>query len=88
MQIVDGETIALCINCKKNTQPIKLKNMNKAFKFCVDLLVYLAAKCHMTYEEINIWIFVIIGPIVFLILIWIIYRQHLMINSLKLSSVA
>lgn len=59
--------------------------MNKAFKMCVDFLVYLAAKCNMTYEEINIWIFVIIGPIVFFILLWIIYRQHSLINSLKLT---
>ncbi len=57
--------------------------MNKAFKCCVDLLVYLAAKFHMTYEAINIWIFVIIEPIVFLILLWVIYKQHLVIKSLK-----
>ncbi len=29
--------------------------MNKTFKWCVDLLVSLAAKLHMTYEEVNIW---------------------------------
>ena len=57
--------------------------MNKTFKWCVDLLVYLAAKLHMTYEEINIWIFVIIQPIVFFIMLWIIYRQHVIIKSLK-----
>jgi len=61
--------------------------MNRAFKMCVDFLVYLAAvKCNMTYEEINIWIFVVIGPIVFFILLWIIYRQHSLINSLKLTT--
>jgi hypothetical protein len=57
--------------------------MNKVFKCCVDLLVYLAAKFNMTYEAINIWIFVIIEPIVFLLLLWIIYKQHLVIKSLK-----
>ena len=57
--------------------------MNKTFKWCVDLLVYLAAKLHMTYEAINIWIFVIIEPIVFLIMVWIIYRQWTVIKLLK-----
>lgn len=57
--------------------------MNKAFKWCVDLLVYCAAKLHITYEAINIWIFVIIEPIVFVILLWIIYRQYVVIKLLK-----
>ncbi len=57
--------------------------MNKAFKWCVDLLVYLAAKLNMTYEAINIWIFVIIEPIVFIILLWIIYKQWTTIRHLR-----
>ena len=57
--------------------------MNKVFQRCVDILVYFAAKLHITYEAINIWIFVIIEPIVFFILIWIIYRQHTVIKTLK-----
>ena len=57
--------------------------MNKAFYWCVDLLKALAAKLHMTYEEVNIWIFVIIEPIVFFILMGIIYKQYLVIRSLK-----
>ena len=40
--------------------------MNKTFKWCVDLLEALALKLHMTYEEVNIWLFVIIEPIIFL----------------------
>ena len=59
--------------------------MNKVFQWCVDILVYFAAKLHITYEAINIWIFVIIEPIVFFILLWIIYRQHLVIKGLKQS---
>ena len=43
--------------------------MNKTFKYCVKLLQDLAARLHMTYEEINIWIFVIIEPVVFFILL-------------------
>lgn len=57
--------------------------MNKIFKWCVDLLETLAVKFHMTYEAVNVWIFVIIEPLVFLVLLWIIYRQHLLIKSLK-----
>ena len=59
--------------------------MNKLFKWCVELLEAVAAKLHMTYEAINIWIFVIIGPAVFLILLLIIYKQYLVIKSLKLA---
>ena len=57
--------------------------MNKAFKWCVKVLEDLAAWLGITYEEINIWIFVIIEPIVFLVLIWIIYRQYHTIQALK-----
>ena len=57
--------------------------MNKTFQWCVELLVALAAKLHITYEEVNIWIFVIIEPIVFLIMLWIIYKQYGVIKTLK-----
>ncbi len=57
--------------------------MNKTFQWCVDLLVNLAAKLHITYEEVNIWIFVIIEPIIFFIMLWIIYRQYVVIKLLK-----
>ena len=57
--------------------------MNKAFQWCVDLLVALAAKLNMTYEAVNIWIFVIIEPIVFFVMLSIIYKQRQVIKSLK-----
>lgn len=57
--------------------------MNKIFKWCVNFLEMLAAKLSMTYEEINVWIFVIIQPIVFLIMLWVIYKQHVTIKTLK-----
>ena len=57
--------------------------MNKTFKWCVDLLENLAAKLHITYEAVNIWIFVIIQPIVFFIMLWIIYKQTVIIKLLK-----
>ena len=57
--------------------------MNKAFQWCVDILVALAAKLNMTYEAVNIWIFVIIEPIVFFVMLSIIYKQQQVIKSLK-----
>lgn len=57
--------------------------MNKTFKYCVKLLQDLAASLNMTYEEVNIWIFVIIEPLVFFILLWIMHRQYLKIKVLK-----
>ena len=57
--------------------------MNKTFKWCVDLLEALALKLHMSYEEVNIWLFVIIEPIIFML--WIIYKQYRTIRSFKHS---
>ena len=57
--------------------------MNKTFKWCVNFLEILAAKLNMTYEEINVWIFVIIQPIVFIIMLWVIYKQHVTIKAMK-----
>ena len=59
--------------------------MNKTFKWCVNLLEALALKLHMTYEEVNIWIFVIIEPIIFLFMLWIICKQYKIIKSSKHS---
>ena len=57
--------------------------MNKVFQWCVDILVYFAAKLHISCESINIWIFVIIEPIVFFILLAIIYKQWSTIRVLR-----
>ena len=57
--------------------------MNKTFKYCIKLLQDLAASLNMTYEEVNIWIFVIIEPIVFFIFLWIMHRQYRKIKVLK-----
>ena len=43
--------------------------MNELFYVCVDLLKRLAAITGMTYEEVNIWVFVIIHPLITLILL-------------------
>lgn len=39
--------------------------MDKTFDWCVWFLIELAKPLGMTYNEINIWIFVIIEPLIF-----------------------
>ena len=47
---------------------------NNLFNDCVELLVWLATKLNLTYKEINVWIFIIIEPIVFFaMLFYILY---------------
>jgi hypothetical protein len=50
--------------------------MNGLFNWCVEFLVWLADLVGMTYEEVNIWIFVIIEPLVFVIMLWVIIWQR------------
>ena len=57
--------------------------MNELFNWCVDFLVWLADMVGMTYEEVNIWIFVIIEPLVFLVMLWILIRQYRKIRQLR-----
>jgi len=57
--------------------------MNALFYYCVHLLKVWAKFCHMTYEEINIWIFVIIEPIIFVVMLLILIRQASRIKLLK-----
>ena len=38
--------------------------MDTIFDWCVDVLVYWAGILGITYKEINVWVFVIIWPIV------------------------
>ena len=50
--------------------------MNEIFNACVEFLYCLANTVGLTYEEINVWIFVIIQPIIFItMLLWIIYLK-------------
>ena len=57
--------------------------MNEIFDACVELLHYWGDIVGLTYKEINVWIFVIIEPIIFIVmLVWII-RLRKKINLLK-----
>lgn len=56
---------------------------NRLFYWCVDLLKTWAKWLNMTYEEINVLLFCIIGPTLYLALFYIIIRQNARIRSLK-----
>ena len=55
---------------------------DKIFNWCVDILVNFAELLGLTYNEINVYIFVIITPLIFLIMFFIIITQQIKIKSL------
>jgi hypothetical protein len=57
--------------------------MDQIFDECVNVLVYWANIFGITYKEINVWVFVIIWPILTLVLIGIIVWQQRIIRRLK-----
>ena len=57
--------------------------MNEVFNWCVELLQWGAQKLGTTYVDINVWIFCIIEPIVFLVMLIFIIRQRRIIRQLK-----
>ncbi len=59
------------------------KYINELFDYCVEVLIIGAKMLGMTYNEINIWIFCIIEPIVFIIMFLIIINQYLKIKHLR-----
>jgi hypothetical protein len=57
--------------------------MDQIFDWCVDVLVYGARVFGITYKEINVWLFVIIWPLLTIILIGIIVLQQRTIRNLS-----
>ena len=53
------------------------------FNFCVNFLYDIGGLLGITYEEINVWIFVVIWPIASLVLFAEVIRLRLKISSLK-----
>lgn len=51
--------------------------MNAVFYWCVDVLRFWAAKMNMTYEELNVWLFVIIMPGIIFLQTLLLFRNHL-----------
>jgi hypothetical protein len=50
--------------------------MDAVFDLCVRILVRFADLTGLTYKEINVWIFVILWPIISLLLVVVILAQH------------
>ena len=57
--------------------------MDQIFDWCVDVLVYWANIIGITYKEINVWVFVIIWPILTLVLVALIIWQQRRIQQLS-----
>ena len=57
--------------------------MDKTFDWCVEILIYWANVFGITYKEINVWVFVIIWPIMTILLIGILVVQRRKIQQLS-----
>lgn len=57
--------------------------MDAIFDWCVAVLVYFAGVFGITYKEINVWVFVIIWPILTLVLIALVIVQQVRIRRLQ-----
>ena len=56
---------------------------DKIFNWCVDILVNFAELLGLTYNEINVYIFIMITPLIFLIMLAIIITQQIKIKNLN-----
>jgi hypothetical protein len=56
--------------------------MVQIFDWCVRVLIYWANIFGITYKEINVWVFVIIWPILTIVLIGVIVAQYRKIQKL------
>jgi len=57
--------------------------MDAIFDWCVRVLVYFAGIFGITYKEINVWVFVIIWPILTLALVLLLIVQQRRIRRLQ-----
>jgi hypothetical protein len=57
--------------------------MKEIFDFCVELLILVAKMTSTTYIQINVIIFCILEPVVFLLMAYIIYKQWKKIKLLR-----
>jgi len=49
--------------------------MDIIFNWCVDVLMFLATQLGITYKEVNVWVFCIIEPIIFIYMLTLIIKQ-------------
>lgn len=59
------------------------KTIDAIFDWCVDFLLWLGSQLGMTYNEINIWLFVIIHPLLTLFFMWLALHYFRKYNKLK-----
>ena len=57
--------------------------MDQIFDWCVNVLVYWAGMLGITYKEINVWVFVIIWPILTILMTGLIVMQQRKIRKLS-----
>jgi hypothetical protein len=57
--------------------------MDQIFDWCVNILIYWANIFGMTYKEINVWVFVIIWPVLTTVMAIVIFRQWRRIRQLS-----
>ena len=57
--------------------------INGMFDGCVWILQALARACGMSYQAVNVWIFVVVWPILTLFLVVLVLRQRTTIKRLK-----
>ena len=57
--------------------------IDAVYKYGREVMISFAKTIHLRYEELNILIFVIIGPAVFLWMFWKIKKQSKIIEDLK-----
>jgi hypothetical protein len=57
--------------------------MGVIFDWCVNVLIYWANIFGITYKEINVWVFVIIWPILTIWMAVVIFRQWRKIRQLS-----
>jgi hypothetical protein len=53
------------------------------FDWCVNVLIYWANIFGITYKEINVWVFVIIWPILTVVMAVVIFKQWRRIRELS-----
>jgi len=58
------------------------------FNWCVDILNWLAAKVGMTYEEVNVWVFCVIWPLITVGLIAVVIVQRKQLRRARMGSPA
>ncbi len=57
--------------------------MSKLFDICVAILYWISDVTGLTYKEANIWIFVIIHPLLTIVLFYYVIRLRKQVKNLK-----